>query len=907
MRITHNILISNFLRNLNSISERIERSQQQLASGKKFSRPNQAPVEVAQVIGFQSSISKMSQYMKNIDDGSSQVGYVDTVLQSVINDIGRARDLAEDGANDNLNLADRQAIAKEVNLIVETTLGNANSRFRDRFTFAGWQTRTEPFEAVVNPRTGYIDDVIYKGNRGRIDRLVGDGDQLAINVSGKDLFLYQTYTLKGKPLPLDKPLGFDGTLTINGIDLLVTPEMTLRDIQLNLEALNTRTHVFATISEGRLVLESASAVSEFTVSDNCEDILLEDLGLKVSGAFNHAVAAPTLPLVDSTPVIFIGAGPVANLSYNDTNNLINISLGADANNGTSVSANIFITPKTYASVADLIIEMQKQIDAQFGAGKIRVSDAGGGVLQIETVATGDDVDFGDLVIGGSYNGYPDNASDSADLNLIAVVGNAPATPAGIAGVDGNDKIVIDLGPTASKTGTDVLPQTIDLRAAMTTTPDALVDEINYQIFRNDALRGAVRARLSQGRLMIETVKEGQDILAADLQISEGATGTLAALGISDVVTPAQYIGTPLVFPFIVVAGFNDTITVDLGPTVSMDGTDPPPVTLTIDAGICNNITEVFNEINSKIQGEPDLNGAIQAVIQGPPGGEYLVLLSRNTGSGVRGEDMSVGGPLAGTLGWLGATAIPGGGTSNGRGIEVQPSNIFSTLITIRDDLMGVVSPQTKVIDALTGTFEQLGLVDGDIVTVSYDAGTFSFKLTATDTMTDLARYIEAIFGTRALVRVSSDGRIEIQNQETAQILGLSIKVASVTGEPRTVFNGVLGGIPAVVPGLSSVVSNPLYSSQRYLRLGDEDLGLVDNDLENILSHEAIVGARANRMSTVLNLFTAVDLNVRELKNSVEASNYAEVLTLLSQQELVLQSALGVGARVLTPTLLDFLA
>ncbi len=906
MRITHNILISNFLRNLDSISNRIERGQEQLSTGLKYSRPCHGPIEVGQIVGFESTLSHIDQYLKNVDDGTSHVNYVDTIVQSVIGNISRTRELAIDGANDNLNSSDRQAIAQEIDLILETVFSNANSRFRGKYSFAGWHTQTQPFEAVYNPRTGSIDDVIYHGNRGRIDRMAGDDDRIKININGQDLFHNQTYTLQGKVLPPDIPLGFNGTLTINDINITITPDMTLEDIQLTMETSVPRTRVFASIINSRLVLESATSSSKFTITDNRGDKLLENLGLDVKGAFNNGMSPSTLPIVDSTPAIFTGAGPVANLTYDNTNNCMNIFLGADANEGVSNAANIFITPGTYASVADLIIEIQTQIDTEFGAGRIKVSDAGGGVLQLETVATGDEIDLGDLVIGGPYNGYNDTASDSADLNLIAVVGNAPATNAGTAGTDGNDKLIIDLGPSASKSGLDVLPQVIDLRAGMITTVDDLLTEIKYQIFHNDVLRGTLEVELINGRLHFETREKGEDVLAEDFQISEGATGTLAALGLSDVTVPAQYSGNPLAYPFIIVAGFNDTIIVDLGPTVSLDGTDPPPYTLTISPGIYNNINAIFNEFNAQIQAHPDLSGAIQTGIGGPPGAEYLMMTSVNTGSYVRGEDMSVTGLLALTLGWTNPTAINGGGTSPGQSVELEPSNIFDTIITIRDDLMGTAGPDTTLVNTLNSDGELLGLFEGDIVTVAFDSFSFDFPILATDTMENLATYIQDIFGSRATIEISNDGLLTITNNETHQISKMSITAESPIGESREIFNEILSEIPDIVPGLFTVHSDVFYDTQRYLRLGDEDLILSSNDLENCLRNEAIIGARANRLNTVLNLFYAESGNIDALKTTIESANYAEVLTTLSQQELVLQSALGVGARVLTPSLLDFL-
>jgi hypothetical protein len=135
---------------------------------------------------------------------------------------------------------------------------------------------------------------------------------------------------------------------------------------------------------------------------------------------------------------------------------------------------------------------------------------------------------------------------------------------------------------------------------------------------------------------------------------------------------------------------------------------------------------------------------------------------------------------------------------------------------------------------------------------------------------------------------------------------VSISIASVTGEPRDKFNDIFTHFPDIIPGLAKISSEPMLDSKRYLRLGDEDLILSDRDLENLLKHEAIVGARANRLGNILTLFTDEDINIRGLQTSIEAANYAEVLTMLSQQELVLQSSLGVGARVLTPSLIAYL-
>jgi flagellar hook-associated protein 3 len=904
MRITQNILINNFLRNLNAISERIERTQEQLSTGKKFSRPGHGPLEVGQVIGFRSDSSKISQYLSNVDDGTSQVSYIDTIVQSVISDLGRTRDLAIDGANDNLNAQDRAAIAQEVSLLLDATVSNANSRFRDRYTFAGWNTRSQPFEAVYNENTGFIEDVIYHGNRGNIDRLVGDKDQLTVNINGKELFLEQTYAREGRVLPSGIPLGFSGTITINEIDFNITKDQTLDQIALMINGASNDTLVFATAKGGRIILESATAVSEFTISDNKNNELLNALGLHVKGAFNSAVFAPTLPLTDSTPAIFIGDGPVSTLTFDSSNNTLNIFLGADANGGISKASNIIIKEGTYSDVAELIDEIQGKIDIAFGEDKILVSDAGGGVLQLETVATGDEIGVGDLVIGGPFNGLDDTASAGAALNLIAGPSPAPATNADIAGTDGNDKIIIDLGPTTSKNGLDVLPQVVDIDASLVTNETELLAEIQRQIFNNEILRGAVEVSLLNGKLEFESSKKGSQVLAEDFQITDGATGTLTALGLSDVPIQAIISNIPA-FPFIVVAGFNDTLTIDIGPSVSLDGTNPDPVTITIPPGIYNNPPpqDIVSAIQSGIAKNPALNGAITVSLNGGT----LSIQSTKAGSEVQGSDLVISGALAGTIfGADPATAISGGGSSDGLGDELQPNNIFNTLITVRDDNLGVGWKFSGLFDVQNQNQDLLGLVDGDIITVKYDAGTFDFNVLSSDTLKYIVNNLQEIFGSRAYVSLTGDGRISIRNLETYQIYNIEISAKGANGGARPIFDAIFSELPEEIPGLTTSSSLSMRDNTRFKRLGDQDLALLDTDLENLLRAEAVVGSRGNRLATITDLFSAQGLNIEGLRQTIEASNFAEVLTTLSQQELVLQSSLGVGARVLPPSLLDFL-
>ena len=527
-RITQGMLTENFLRNLNSISQRLAFAQQQEATGKNLLKPSDNPLDLTKILQYRLSLSQMDQFTKNLDDGISQVEKTGATLLDVTNGVQSARDLAVQGASDGLNSEDRAAIADQINQYLEAALQSANDNFKGRFIFAGYNTQAAPFTEDRNARSGYVDNVRYTGNLGSISRQVGRASTLPINFNGYDVFLHGTHTYDGAILPVDKALGFSGTLTINQRDFIINPGDTLTDIANRINA-DQKTEVFANLELNQLVLKSANSEEDIVLSDSNDGKLLQNLGLAQRGAYIVGTDAPTLPLIDSLPAIFTGAGAVANLVYNSTNNRLNIRIGPDADPGGGGQArNIVIPEGTYASVDDLVAAIQTQVDKGFGKNVLTVSQAGG-VLEIRTVATGVKVDPGDLVIGGDINGLGDTASSLTDLNLVGVPEPVPATPAGIGGIDGNDKLIIDIGTMLSISGADVVPQVIDLRAAKTTTINDLVDEINYQIFNNAYLRGVVKASIYDGRVKIESVQTGSDVPASELVISEGATGTLAAL------------------------------------------------------------------------------------------------------------------------------------------------------------------------------------------------------------------------------------------------------------------------------------------------------------------------------------------------------------------------------------------
>ncbi len=91
-----------------------------------------------------------------------------------------------------------------------------------------------------------------------------------------------------------------------------------------------------------------------------------------------------------------------------------------------------------------------------------------------------------------------------------------------------------------------------------------------------------------------------------------------------------------------------------------------------------------------------------------------------------------------------------------------------------------------------------------------------------------------------------------------------------------------------------------------LEISGRDLANLDSALNNVLRFRAEVGARQNRLEEHLKRTTWDKVFMTELLSKSESVDIPEAIINLKVLENVHQSALNVGARIIRPTLMDFL-
>jgi flagellar hook-associated protein 3 FlgL len=186
MRITTNMVHRNVLSDLNSLSDKLSKTQERAASGKQITRPSDDPYGTARAMGLRSALSANASYKSNIEDAEDWQNTSESALDSITQYVHRANDLLVQGGSDTSDQTSRNALADEIDQIVQGVKESANATYGDKYVFSGTATATPPYAQGA--------DDTYKGDQGGLNpsvpgvlREIGPGVTMSINSVGQEI------------------------------------------------------------------------------------------------------------------------------------------------------------------------------------------------------------------------------------------------------------------------------------------------------------------------------------------------------------------------------------------------------------------------------------------------------------------------------------------------------------------------------------------------------------------------------------------------------------------------------------------------------------------------------------------------------------------------------------------------
>lgn len=182
MRVPFLAAQASFLDALGRTQAQLARTQEQVATGLKFSRAAQDPAAATLSLSMDGLLATYERYGRNAVLAGNRLALEESALVGAGEVLQRVRELVVQAANGPQSAENRRLIAAEVRARLDELVATANTRDGNgEYLFAGTATRTQPFAATGG-------SVAYQGDQGQRLIQVAPDQFVADSDSGAALF-----------------------------------------------------------------------------------------------------------------------------------------------------------------------------------------------------------------------------------------------------------------------------------------------------------------------------------------------------------------------------------------------------------------------------------------------------------------------------------------------------------------------------------------------------------------------------------------------------------------------------------------------------------------------------------------------------------------------------------------------
>jgi flagellar hook-associated protein 3 FlgL len=179
IRTTNNQAAVHVLDDLQRVSASLQATQRKLSTGKEINQVEDDPVGAGRAMFLRSQVSDVQQYQKNINEALGFQDASESSMSAVQDIMKRVKELVVQAGNGTLDQTGLNNIAAEIKQLVEAARQSMNGTYAGRYLFSGTATLTQPF-----PSPG----LTYAGDANTMQRVIGQGEQVDLNLRGWEAF-----------------------------------------------------------------------------------------------------------------------------------------------------------------------------------------------------------------------------------------------------------------------------------------------------------------------------------------------------------------------------------------------------------------------------------------------------------------------------------------------------------------------------------------------------------------------------------------------------------------------------------------------------------------------------------------------------------------------------------------------
>ena len=164
--------------------EIVNRSQQQISSGRRILTPADDPIASTRILQLQQDIALREQYAGNLTSAKNHLNHEEVTLGGVVDNLQKIRELTVQAGNGSTTKDDRGFIAAEIEERLKSMVDLLNTRdASNTYIFSGFKGENIPF--VERAGGGYS----FEGDQGQRSLQVSANASVAVNDSGEGLFV----------------------------------------------------------------------------------------------------------------------------------------------------------------------------------------------------------------------------------------------------------------------------------------------------------------------------------------------------------------------------------------------------------------------------------------------------------------------------------------------------------------------------------------------------------------------------------------------------------------------------------------------------------------------------------------------------------------------------------------------
>ena len=304
-RVTNQAQQANSLQNIFRITENLFKAQQEIASGKRITRPSDDPAGIRDSLLLRTNISQSNQYVRNIDNNRIYIQATDSALEAVDINLIRAKELAVSELGGLSSAETRGFAANELDQIISQVFESANIKVKNQFIFSGTEFRTQPFGQGAS-------GAVYFGNSERFEISVGSGINADFTLPGSEVLANDLNPQLTSSTPLSSlnagsgitpgsfsitdRAGNSGTVTVTSSDTIASLISKINALGGNVTASINSNGSGLQLTDGSSVITQALTVEEISGGSTAVELgILGQRDGNISGSdLNPTVTSSTL-------------------------------------------------------------------------------------------------------------------------------------------------------------------------------------------------------------------------------------------------------------------------------------------------------------------------------------------------------------------------------------------------------------------------------------------------------------------------------------------------------------------------------------------------------------------------------------------------------------------------------------